>query len=88
MAVSSNLSSLSPEGNREDLIEKTFDTSPREHPLHRRSLLYGHLQIFHEWQRDALGAASADNAMIDGDDATMTAQVVIYRVGNYLQRFQ
>lgn len=88
MAVPSNLYQKgSLKGNREDLIDKIFNTSPTETPITSKLGRVTATSTFHEWQRDALGAASADNAMIDGDDATMTAQVATERVGNYLQTF-
>ena len=41
----------------------------------------------HEWQTDALAAANADNAMIDGDDVTLDAQTPTLRLANHLQIF-
>jgi hypothetical protein len=88
MAVPSNLYQKgSLKGNREDLIDKIFNTSKTETPLTSAFGRTTATSTFHEWQRDALGAANANNAMIDGDDATMTAQVSTDRVGNYLQTF-
>ena len=88
MAVPTNLYQRdSLKGAREDLIDKIFNTSPTETPL---TSMFGRVtatSTFHEWQRDALGAANADNAMIDGDDATLEAQVATDRVGNHLQVF-
>ena len=74
-------------GAREDLIDKIFNTSPTETPLTSSFGRVTATSVFHEWQRDALGAANADNAMIDGDDATLDAQVPTDRVGNHLQIF-
>ena len=74
-------------GAREDLIDKIFNTSPTETPLTSAFGRTTATSVFHEWQRDALGAANADNAMIDGDDATLDAQVATDRVGNHLQIF-
>ena len=74
-------------GAREDLIDKIFNTSPTETPLTSAFGRATATSVFHEWQRDALGAANADNAMIDGDDATLDAQVATDRVGNHLQIF-
>lgn len=74
-------------GNREDLIDKIFNTSPTETPLTSAFGRTTATSTFHEWQRDSLGAASADNAMIDGDDATLNAQTATERVGNHLQIF-
>jgi len=88
MAVPTNLyQKASLKGNREDLLDKIYNTSPSEVPL---STAFGRVTAytdFHEWQTDALGAASATNTMIDGDDATLDAQVATNRVGNHLQIF-
>lgn len=88
MAVPSNLyQKASLKGNREDLLDKIYNTSPQEVPL---STAFGRTTAvtdFHEWQTDALGAASASNKMIDGDDVTLDAQVATNRVGNHLQIF-
>lgn len=89
MAVPSNLyqkSSLV--GVREDLIDKIFNTDPNETPL---GTAFGKSKAksdFHEWQRDNLAAANANNAAIDGDDSSMTAQTPTERVGNHCQTFK
>ena len=88
MAVPSNLYQRdSLKGAREDLIDKIFNTTPTETPLTSSFGRVTATSVFHEWQRDALGAANANNAMIDGDDATLDAQVATDRVGNHLQIF-
>jgi hypothetical protein len=74
-------------GNREDLIEKIFNTSPTETPLTSAMGRVTAVTDFHEWQTDSLAAASASNKMIDGDDVTLDAQVATARVGNHLQIF-
>lgn len=74
-------------GAREDLIDKIFNTSPTETPLVSSFGRTTATSVFHEWQRDALGAANADNAMIDGDDTSLEAQIATDRVGNHLQIF-
>lgn len=88
MAVPSNLyQAASLKGNREDLIDKIFNTSPTETPL---SSSFGRTTatgVMHEWQTDALAAANADNAMIDGDDVTLDAQTATLRLANHLQIF-
>lgn len=89
MAVPTNLYQRdSLRGAREDLIDKIFNTSPTETPLVSSFGRVTATSVFHEWQRDALGAANADNAMIDGDDASLDAQVATDRVGNHLQIFR
>lgn len=88
MTVPTNLyQKASLKGNREDLIDKIFNTSPTETPITSSIGRTTATSTFHEWQRDALATADADNAMIDGDDATLQAQTPTDRVGNYLQIF-
>lgn len=88
MTVPTNLyQKASLKGNREDLLEKIYNTSPSEVPL---STSFGRTTAvtdFHEWQTDALGSASASNKMIDGDDVTLDAQTATVRIGNHLQIF-
>ena len=74
-------------GNREDLIDKIFQTSPTETPIVSAAGRVTATGTFHEWQRDSLSAANADNAMIDGDDTALQAQVATERVGNHCQIF-
>lgn len=74
-------------GNREDLIDKIFQTSPTETPIVSAAGKVSATSTFHEWQRDSLAAANADNAMIDGDDTALQAQVATERVGNHCQIF-
>jgi len=74
-------------GNREDLIDKIFNTSPSETPITSAMGRVTAVSDFHEWQTDSLAAASASNKMIDGDDATLDAQVATLRIGNHLQIF-
>lgn len=88
MAVPTNLYQKdSLKGNREDLIDKIFQTSPTETPITSAAGRVTATATFHEWQRDSLSAANADNAMIDGDDTALQAQVATERVGNHLQIF-
>lgn len=88
MAIPTNLYQKdSLKGNREDLIDKIFNTSPTETPITSSIGRTTATSTFHEWQRDALAAANADNAMIDGDDSTLQAQTATERVGNHLQIF-
>ncbi len=88
MAVPTNLyQKASLKGNREDLIDKIFNTSPSETPITSAMGRVTAVSDFHEWQTDSLAAASASNKMIDGDDATLDAQVATLRIGNHLQIF-
>lgn len=74
-------------GDREDLIDKIYNTSPTETPVTSAFGRTKATNTFHEWQRDALGAANKDNALIDGDDFSADALVATERVGNYCQIF-
>ena len=88
MAIPTNLyQKASLKGNREDLLDKIYNTSPSEVPLSSSFGRTTAITDFHEWQTDALGTASASNKMIDGDDVTLDAQVATLRLGNHLQIF-
>lgn len=90
MAIPTNLWARSAStfaGAREDLIDKIFQTSPTETPLVTSFGRTAATGTTHEWQRDSLAAANADNAMVDGDDTTLEAATPTERVGNYLQIF-
>ena len=72
-------------GNREDLSDIITMISPTDTPfmsgISRRSVT----STKAEWQTDALAAASASNAVIEGDDATTTASTATTRLFNYTQ---
>ena len=88
MTVPTNLyQKASLKGNREDLLDKIFNTSPAETPITSAMGRVTAVTDFHEWQTDSLAAASAANKMIDGDDVTLDAQVATVRIGNHLQIF-
>lgn len=88
MAVPTNLyQKASLKGNREDLMDKIYNTSPSEVPLSSSFGRTTAVTDFHEWQTDVLGSASASNKMIDGDDVTLDAQTATVRIGNHLQIF-
>ena len=72
-------------GNREDLADVIYDISPTDTPFMSaipRTKMTG---TKHEWQKDALAAASASNAVIEGDDATTDAATATTRAFNYRQ---
>ena len=73
---------------REDLIEKITQTNPEMTPVVSGSGTATAENTFHEWQRDNLRAPNANNAALDGDDATATAKVAPLRVANICQIFQ
>lgn len=72
-------------GNREDLADVIYDISPMETPFMTNVGRGSCDATFHEWQTDALAAASADNITIEGDDATTDTAAATSRFGNYTQ---
>lgn len=72
---------------REDLIDKITNTSPNKTPIMSAAGRDTAMSNYHEFQRDALRAANANNAALDGDDATASAKAPPQRVANYLQIF-
>lgn len=72
-------------GNREDLSNVIYDISPTETPFISGIASVPGTATLHEWQTDALAAASAGNAVIEGDDATTTASTPTVRLGNRMQ---
>jgi hypothetical protein len=72
-------------GNREDLIDKIYKTSPTETPLLSSLERNKASATFHEWQTQALASADTDNAVLEGDDAVTNAATPTVRLGNYCQ---
>ena len=70
-------------GNREDLSDIIYDVSPTETPVLTAIPKTKAIGTKHEWQTDALAAASSSNFVIEGDDATTDAATVTVRVFNY-----
>ena len=68
-------------GNREDLVDMVYDISPTETPIFSALPRSEATAVLHEWTRDALAAAAA-NEQIEGDDATITAAGVKGRLNN------
>lgn len=86
MTVPTNLyQKASLKGDREDLIDKIYNTSPTETPVMSAIGRVTATNTYHEWQRDAMANANKDNAQIDGDDVTLDAQTATERVGNHMQ---
>jgi hypothetical protein len=85
MAVPTNtVTAHSAIGNREDLVNVIYDISPMDTPFLSDATKGNATAVYHEWQTDALEAASA-NRQIEGDDATANTFVASTRVGNYCQ---
>ena len=73
---------------REDLADFIARQDPESTPIISSAGKAKAMQTAHEWTRDSLRAPNADNAAIDGDDATNSAKTPPQRVGNYCQIFQ
>ena len=72
-------------GNREDLIDQIYKTSPTDTPLISAIERVKASAVYHEWQTQALAAADTANAQLEGDDAVTTAATPTVRLGNYSQ---
>ena len=72
-------------GNREDLSDVINEISPMDTPFYSNVSHGKASSHLHEWQTDALAAASASNAVIEGDDATTNTADVTSRFSNYTQ---
>lgn len=72
-------------GNREDLINIIYDISPTGTPVMSALGRTEATAVKHEWQTDSLAAASAANAVIEGDDATTDASTATTRLDNRCQ---
>lgn len=84
MAQPSNtFSSYDAVGNREDLSDIIYDVSPTETPVLTSIPKTQATGTKHEWQIDALAAASSSNFVIEGDDATTDSTSATTRVYNY-----
>ena len=72
-------------GVREDLANVIYDISPTDTPVMSSIGKARATQTNHEWQTDALAAATTANALIEGDDASAASLSPTTRVGNYTQ---
>lgn len=72
-------------GIREDLSDIIYNVDPTETPFFQMAGKAKATNTFHEWQTDTLAAASAANAVIEGDDTEAEASTPTVRIGNYCQ---
>lgn len=82
--VTGTFSTYDAVGNREDLIDNIFDVSPTETPILTAIGKTKAKATKHDWQVYAL-AAAADNAHVEGDEATFSAPNPTTRVDNQTQ---
>jgi len=72
-------------GNREDLSDVIYNISPTDTPFMSSVGKTKATAVYHEWQTDALAAAVANNAAVEGADATSLTVTPTARVGNRTQ---
>lgn len=84
--VTNTFTRYSAVGIREDLSNVIYNISPEETPFISNIGRENVKNTYFEWQTDALAAASASNAALEGDDiSSFTAVTPTARVGNYTQ---
>jgi len=71
-------------GNREDLEDVIYSISPVETPFMTMAGRVGAKAVLHEWQTDALTAAT-NNRQVEGDDAVNGTTTPTTRLSNYCQ---
>jgi len=72
-------------GNREDLTDVIYNISPTDTPFMSSVGKTKATAVYHEWQTDALADAVANNAAVEGADATSLTVTPTARVGNRTQ---
>lgn len=72
-------------GQRESLSDLISNISPTECPFYQMAKKGKAKAIKEDWQLDSLAAADTNNAVIEGDDATLDASTATTRVDNYCQ---
>jgi len=75
-------------GAREDLVDVIYDISPQDTPIMSSIGKTKASAVYHEWQTDALAAATTANAAVEGADASAATLSPTTRVGNYTQIVQ
>ena len=84
--VTNTFTRYSAVGIREDLSNVIYNISPEETPFISNISRENMKNTYFEWQTDALAAASASNAALEGDDvSSFQAVTPTARVGNYTQ---
>ena len=72
-------------GEREDLSDVIYSISPTDTPFLSSAAKTQATAILHEWQTDSLAAAATNNAVIEGDEATLDASTATTRLSNSTQ---
>lgn len=86
MALATNaFTTVDAKGNREDLIDTIFMIDPVDCPFLTGIEQATATAVLHEWQTDALAAASATNQQLEGDEAAADAATATTRLSNTCQ---
>src|SRR5260370_30240010 len=72
-------------GNREDLSDMIYRIDPTDTPFMTGAEKEKATAVNHEWQTQALAAASRSNAQLEGDDPTTNTTTPTVRLGNICQ---
>ena len=72
-------------GNREDLSDMIYRIDPTDTPFMSGAEKEKATAVNHEWQTQALAAASSANAQLEGDDPTTATTTPTVRLGNICQ---
>ena len=72
-------------GEREDLSDVIYSISPTDTPFLSSAAKTQATAVLHEWQTDSLAAAVTNNAVIEGDEATLDASTATTRLSNSTQ---
>lgn len=84
-AVTGSFKTYDATSNREDLSDIIYNISPTETPFMSSIGRTKASNVLHEWQTDALAAASTSNAVLEGDAVTRSTSAPTTRVHNYCQ---
>jgi len=72
-------------GEREDLSDVIYSIAPTDTPFLSSAAKTQATAVLHEWQTDSLAAAATNNAVIEGDEATLDASTATTRLSNSTQ---
>jgi hypothetical protein len=72
-------------GIREDLQDVIYSISPTDTPFMSSAGREAVRNTLHEWQTDSLAAAATNNAVVEGDEATLDAVSATSRLSNTTQ---
>ena len=83
--VTNTYSTYDAAGEREDLSDIIYSISPTDTPFMSGIGKSKGTAVLHEWQTDALAAASGTNAAIEGNEVAFSAPTATTRLGNITQ---